>query len=111
MALPFLWSREARRGETEGRKPRPVALTLLTRNAAGELEVLMAPITSQPPGDNPFVMEVPDIEKRRAGLHPRLDLWVVTDEATPTTSSAASTSNPMRAWEPSVSSSPKPSRG
>jgi hypothetical protein len=78
---PFLWSREAQRGETEGRKPRPVALTLLTRNAAGELEVLMAPITSQPPGDNPFVMEVPDIEKRRAGLDPHLDLWVVTDEA------------------------------
>ena len=26
-------------------------------------------------------MEVPDIEKRRAGLDPHLRLWVVTDEA------------------------------
>jgi hypothetical protein len=78
---PFLWSREAARGETEGRKLRPVAMTLLTRNADGETEVLMAPITSQPSGDNPFAMEVPDIEKRRAGLDQDMQLWVVTDEA------------------------------
>ena len=69
---PFLWSREAAQGETEGRKSRPVALTLLTRNAAGELEVLMVPITSQPPRDARFALPVPDIEKRRAGLDGRL---------------------------------------
>lgn len=78
---PFLWSREAARGETEGRKVRPVAMTLLTRNAAGETEVLMVPITSQAPGGSPFAMEVPDIEKRRAGLDQHVRLWVVTDEA------------------------------
>jgi hypothetical protein len=78
---PFLWSREAARGETEGRKLRPVALTLVTRTAAGETEVVMVPITSQPPGADRFAIEVPDIEKRRAGLDPRLRLWVVTDEA------------------------------
>jgi hypothetical protein len=77
----FPWSREAAHGETEGRKSRPVALTLLTRNAAGELEVLMVPITSQPPRGNPFALPVPDIEKRRAGLDVRLALWIVTDEA------------------------------
>jgi hypothetical protein len=78
---PYLCSREAARGETEGRKLRPVAMTLLTRNAAGETEVLMVPITSQPAEENPFVLEVPDLEKRRAGLDQRLRLWVVTDEA------------------------------
>ena len=78
---PFLWSREAGDGETEGRKPRPVAMTLLTRNAAGELEVLMVPITSRPPRDNPFALPVPDIEKQRAGLDLRLALWIITDEA------------------------------
>jgi hypothetical protein len=41
----------------------------------------MVPITSQPPGDNPFAVEVPDIEKRRAGLDRHLPLWVITDEA------------------------------
>jgi hypothetical protein len=78
---PFLWSREAARGETEGRKRRPVALILLTRTAAGELEVLMAPITSQQTASNAFAREVPDIEKRRAGLDAHLRLWVVADEA------------------------------
>jgi hypothetical protein len=78
---PFLWSREAARGETEGRKPRPVAMALLTRNAAGEREVLMVPITSRPPRDNPFALPVPDIEKQRAGLDLRLALWIVTDQA------------------------------
>lgn len=77
---PFLWSREAASGETEGRKPRPVALILVTRTAAGETEVLMAPITTQPPTADAFALEVPDIEKRRAGLDPHLRLWVVTEE-------------------------------
>ena len=78
---PFLWSRQAARGETEGRKSRPVAMALLTRNAAGEREVLMVPITSRPPRGNPFTLSVPDIEKQRAGLDLRLALWIVTDEA------------------------------
>ena len=41
----------------------------------------MVPITSQPPAATAFAIEVPDIEKRRAGLDPHLRLWVVTDEA------------------------------
>lgn len=78
---PFLWSREAAQGETEGRKSRPVAMALLTRNVVGDFEVLMAPITSQPPRDNPFALPVPDIEKRRAGLDAHLPLWIIADEA------------------------------
>lgn len=78
---PFLWSREAARGETEGRKLRPVAMILVTRTATGDTEVLMVPITTQPPAETAFSIEVPEIEKRRAGLDPHLRLWVVTDEA------------------------------
>ncbi len=78
---PFLWRREADRGETEGRKARPVAVTLLVRNAADEMEVLMVPVTSQPPGNDRFAVEVPDIEKRRAGLDGDLSLWIMADEA------------------------------
>lgn len=58
-----------------------MALALLTRTAAGELEVLMVPITSRPPRDHAFALPVPDIEKRRAGLDLRLPLWIITDEA------------------------------
>ena len=35
---PFLWSREAAHGETEGRKERPVSLLLLAYNAEGEVK-------------------------------------------------------------------------
>lgn len=78
---PFLWSREASRGETEGRKAPPVAMALVTRNSAGDLEVLMVPITSQPPRDNPFAIAVPDTERRRAGLDAHVPLWIIVDEA------------------------------
>lgn len=71
---PFLWSREATHGETEGRKARPVDMTLVTHNSADDLEVLMVPITSQPPRDNPFAIRVPDTERRRAGLEPHIPL-------------------------------------
>lgn len=78
---PFLWSREADRGETEGRKLRPTAMVLLTRNAAGEVEALLVPITSQPPRDGIFALAIPEIEKRRAGLDAHLPLWVIAEEA------------------------------
>lgn len=65
--FPFLWSREAARGETEGRKDRPVLLSLLVRNRKDDLVVLMVPVTSVPQR-GPYSIAVPDIEKRRAGL-------------------------------------------
>lgn len=55
----FLWSREECRGETEGRKARPVAMTLVTPNSARDLEGLMTPIPSQSPRENPFAIPVP----------------------------------------------------
>ncbi len=78
---PFLWSREAASGETEGRKHRPVALALLTRKVEGETEVLLVPITSQLSSGRAFAVEVPEIEKKRAGLDQHIRLWVIADEA------------------------------
>lgn len=78
---PFLWSREAARGETEGRKERPVSLLLLAYNAEGEVEALLVPITSQPSAGRAFAVEVPEIEKKRAGLDQHMPLWVIADEA------------------------------
>ncbi|MAN78495.1 MAG: hypothetical protein CML24_15240 [Rhizobiales bacterium] len=77
---PFLWSREAASGETEGRKDRPVVLALLVRNRNDELVLLMVPITSVPQS-NRYAIEVPEIEKRRAGLDAHMRLWIVADEA------------------------------
>ncbi len=78
--FPYLWKREERAGDTEGRKDRPVVLVLLIENSKGQQEAMLVPVTSQPQTGNPFAVEVPDIEKKRAGLDLRMDLWVVTDE-------------------------------
>ena len=43
---PYLWSREAGKGETEGRKDRPVAVGVRIARADGDL-VLFFPITSK----------------------------------------------------------------
>lgn len=76
---PYLWVREAKRGETEGRKDRPVAVGVRLGRADGDL-LLLFPITSRQPDPATFAVEIPDVEKRRAGLQVALRLWVVLDE-------------------------------
>ena len=77
---PYLWFREADRGETDGRKLRPSAVALrLKRDGGADLIVLLA-ITSKQPAPSQTAMEIPDSEKRRAGLEPDKRLWVVLDE-------------------------------
>ena len=78
--FPYLWVREAERGETEGHKPRPAAVgARLARPKGGDVLVLF-PITSQPPSSDRFAAEIPEMEKRRAGLDTTLGLWIILDE-------------------------------
>ena len=42
--------------------------------------MLFLPITSQPPGGNRYAVEIPEMEKRRAGLDADISLWVIADE-------------------------------
>jgi hypothetical protein len=72
--------REAERGETEGRKPRPVAVGVRITRTNGEDLLLLFPITSQPPFSDRFAVEIPEMEKRRAGLDVALRLWIILDE-------------------------------
>lgn len=60
---PYLWAREARRGETEGRKERPVAVGVRMPRPDGDL-VLVFPITTQQPETSRFAVEIPAMEKR-----------------------------------------------
>lgn len=76
---PYLWAREARRGETEGRKSRPVAVGVRLTRADGDL-ILFFPITTKEPGPERFAAKVPTIEKQRAGLDRDLRLWIILDE-------------------------------
>ncbi len=78
---PYLWLRQADAGETEGRKPRPVCMALRVRNEeAGEHHLLLLPVSSQPPTDDQRAIEVPETERRRAGLSKYPRAWVVTSE-------------------------------
>jgi hypothetical protein len=78
--FPYLWAREARHGETEGRKFRPVAAGVRISKPKSADVVLLFPITSQEPARERFAAEIPDMEKRRAGLDGSIRLWIVMDE-------------------------------
>ncbi|MGE0238943.1 MAG: hypothetical protein AB7F09_13065 [Parvibaculaceae bacterium] len=77
---PYLWVREASAGETEGRKHRPVAVGIRYPTTNGEDLLLLLPITTQPPQPGRFAVEIPEIEKRRAGLEVAVRLWLIFDE-------------------------------
>ncbi len=74
---PFLWAHQQERGETEGRKPRPVAVALRLPRSDGDCLVLLAITTRNPAGR--IAVEVPRAEKRRAGLDPDTR-WIMLDE-------------------------------
>jgi hypothetical protein len=78
--FPYLWAREATQGETEGRKHRPAAVGVRIAKPKGEDVLFLFPITSQQPARGCLAAEIPDTEKRRAGLDGALRLWIVLDE-------------------------------
>jgi hypothetical protein len=77
---PFLWPDQAQRGESEGRKTRPTAVGLRVPRAGGRDILVLFPITSKTPAPGRFVVEIPDIEKQRAGLATSMRLWIILDE-------------------------------
>ena len=78
--FPYLWVREAERGETEGRKARPVAVGVRISRPKGDDVLVLFPITGQPPASDRFAVEIPEMEKRRAGLDAGIRLWLILDE-------------------------------
>ena len=62
------------------RKPRPVAVGVRIARPKGEDLLVLFPITSQPPSSDRFAAEIPEMEKRRAGLDATLRLWIILDE-------------------------------
>ena len=75
--FPYLWAREAERGETEGRKVRPAAVGARISRPKGEDVLVLFPITSQPSAPGRFAVEVPEMEKRRGGLDATIRLWII----------------------------------
>jgi hypothetical protein len=52
--IPYLWVREAERGEAEGREPRPVAVGVRIARPRGQDVLVQFPIISQRPSPNRF---------------------------------------------------------
>jgi hypothetical protein len=81
IAYPYLWAAQRNAGEAEGRKARPVCLVLCVHDAEQDFHhfVLLA-ITSQPPGPEQHALEIPDTERRRAGLTRYPRAWIIVSE-------------------------------
>jgi hypothetical protein len=75
----FLWSSEARAGETEGRKDRPcVLITAVRRAGDGRFRARVLPITHRPT-EPARSIAIPAKVKRHLGLDADAS-WVVLDE-------------------------------
>ncbi|SCM75237.1 conserved hypothetical protein [uncultured Pleomorphomonas sp.] len=79
-SFDYLWRWQHERGETEGRKPRPTALVACVKGANGRTNLFILPITKTRPSDDRLAVEIPQIERVRAGLAADLRLWVMIDE-------------------------------
>ncbi|HIJ61104.1 MAG TPA: hypothetical protein HPQ04_00280 [Rhodospirillaceae bacterium] len=77
----FLWSHEARKGASEGRKDRPAAIVVATRKDGDgvDIRVIVAPITHEPPEDPGASIEVPADVVKALGLDGRRQ-WIRLDE-------------------------------
>ena len=75
----YLWHWQADVGETEGRKARPITFVTVIIDKTGQTNLLILPITSSPPAPDRKVLEIPQIEQRRAGLDDT-PLWIILDE-------------------------------
>src|SRR3954466_5396947 len=68
ISYPYLWAWQQQRGETEGRK-RPVCVVIAIRSATdGNTHLALLAITTQPPQAGRIALEIPEIERKRAGL-------------------------------------------
>lgn len=76
----YLWRREHEAGAEDGRKPRPTAMVATAVGKDGRTNLFILPITSKEPGADRLAMEVPQIERARAGLDATMRLWVILDE-------------------------------
>jgi hypothetical protein len=65
----FLWSREAKAGETSGRKDRPCAIVVaVPRDEFGDTRVVVVPVTHVAPKDPAAAIELPAAVKAALGL-------------------------------------------
>ncbi len=75
----YLWRRQALAGRIEGLKRRPTAVAFRMAGKQSDIVYLM-PITTKEPDANSLAIEVPQIEKKRAGLDLEFRQWIILSE-------------------------------
>jgi hypothetical protein len=80
IAYAYLWRREHKAGQEEGRKDRPSVIVLaVERDTDGATFVVVLPITHAAPRDSSEAVEIPGPVKRHLGLDDQRS-WVVVAE-------------------------------
>lgn len=79
-AYPYLWLWQRDRGESEGRKERPVCVAVATRSADGLTHLALLAITGTPPRADQRAVEIPPLEIRRLGLVEHKQAWIIVSE-------------------------------
>lgn len=74
----YLWQRQALAGEETGRKVRPVCVVIPV--GATGTDVVLFPLTTQPPGSDRLAVQVPETERRRLRLKGDGPAWIILDE-------------------------------
>lgn len=77
---PYLWLRQSRAGETEGRKPRPVCVAIAVGAEDNKTHLALLPISSQPPTANQIAISIPARERERLGLDAGKEAWIYVSE-------------------------------
>lgn len=78
---PYLWAWQFEAGETEGRKSRPVCVAVAIKRAEdGLTHLLFLAISTKAPEKGRVSLEIPEIERRRAGLDDFRSCWIILDE-------------------------------
>jgi hypothetical protein len=79
ISYEYLWGEQAAAGRETGVKSRPCVIVVAVTREAGEIVVLVAPITHSPPRSGQAHVELPALVKQQLRLD-RARSWAVTDE-------------------------------
>ena len=79
LRYPYLWTWQRDKGETEGRKSRPVCMVLAIPKGPQTHLVILA-ISGTPPRADQTALEIPQLECRRAGIRDWKEAWITVSE-------------------------------
>ena len=77
----YVWKRQELAGQSVGEKERPACVVMAVSGTAGDLRVMIVPITTQPPADGVPAMEILPRVKRHLGLDIDRRSWIILSEA------------------------------